>query len=71
MRRLYLAVLCFPVVGLAMSLILAATLHPESATSTHCRVPNFWPSVSAATGSALRLRERQTRGEWVALHFER
>jgi hypothetical protein len=47
----YTVLTVVPCVGLLMSLVLAAVLHHDNVTSTHCRVPNFWPSVSAAIGN--------------------
>lgn len=42
---------CLPLVAFTMCVVLSITKDFESSTSTHCRVFNFLPSVSAAIGS--------------------
>lgn len=37
-----------PLVGLITCVLLAATIHHDESTRTHCGVANFWPSVSAS-----------------------
>ncbi|XP_077292971.1 post-GPI attachment to proteins factor 2-like [Arctopsyche grandis] len=42
---------CLPLLAFTMCVVLSITKDFESSTSTHCRVFNFLPSVSAAIGS--------------------
>ncbi len=47
----YAVLTAVPSAGLLLSLVMAAVLHHDDVTHTHCGVANFWPSVSAAIGN--------------------
>lgn len=51
MGALSTAYAAVPLVTLTVCVGLAATLHHANVTRTHCGVPNFWPSLSAAIGN--------------------
>ena len=42
---------CLPLFSLTLCILLSIHLHWESSTATHCRVPNYLPSISAAVGN--------------------
>ena len=49
--RLYSLLMAFPLLGLAVCLLIAGVFHHADTTKTHCGVYNFWPSISAAIGN--------------------
>ncbi|XP_016404612.1 post-GPI attachment to proteins factor 2-like isoform X2 [Sinocyclocheilus rhinocerous] len=46
--RLAVITVCLPLLGLVACIVLALLYHYNDATYTHCEVPNYLPSISAA-----------------------
>lgn len=46
--RLAVITVCLPLLGLVACIVLAMLYHYNDATYTHCQVPNYLPSISAA-----------------------
>ncbi|RXN07280.1 post-GPI attachment to s factor 2-like isoform X1 [Labeo rohita] len=46
--RLAVITVCLPLLGLIACVVLALLYHYNDATYTHCQVPNYLPSISAA-----------------------
>ncbi|XP_016134142.1 post-GPI attachment to proteins factor 2-like isoform X1 [Sinocyclocheilus grahami] len=46
--RLAVITVCLPLLGLVACIVLALLYHYNEATYTHCEVPNYLPSISAA-----------------------
>ncbi|XP_016314578.1 post-GPI attachment to proteins factor 2-like [Sinocyclocheilus anshuiensis] len=46
--RLAVITVCLPLLGLIACIVLALLYHYNDATYTHCQVPNYLPSISAA-----------------------
>ncbi|XP_040576225.1 post-GPI attachment to proteins factor 2-like [Lepeophtheirus salmonis] len=49
--RLAVITVCFPLFGFIFCLFYSFVYHFDKTTYTHCEVPNFSPSISAAIGS--------------------